>query len=221
MNARDFRDKAAHIPVAREGVPYLVGAMFVTLTTAVLGHTILTWLGLAVVLLMGHFFRDPERIGTPGETEALSPADGKVLDVERVEDAHFFSRPSTKISIFMSIFDVHVNRVPLSGTVRGISYEKGSFMAAGRARASRENERNWLWIEAETGHDVVLTQVAGLIARRIVCWPRVGDRVIAGERFGLIRFGSRVDVYLPETVEVTVRKGQHVYAGETVLCRLR
>lgn len=221
MNPKDFRDKTTHIPVAREGIPYLAAGMFVTLITAILGHSILTWLGLAVVLLMGHFFRDPERICSPGEAEAVSPADGKIIALERAEHAHFFSRPTTKISIFMSILDVHVNRIPFSGTVRGISHQKGSFLSADRPRAGLENEKNWLWIETERGHDLVLTQVAGFIARRIVCWPRVGDQVIAGERFGLIRFGSRVDVYFPESAEVMVRKGQHVYAGETVLCRLR
>jgi phosphatidylserine decarboxylase len=154
-----------------------------------------------------------------GEREIVSSADGSVIAVRRVESAHLVDKPAWKISIFMSVFDVHVNRIPISGTVQGIFYKKGRFLAANFAEASEKNEQNWLWIRSESGLDVVLTQVAGLIARRIVCWPRPGDQVIQGERFGLIRFGSRMDVYVPEDCEVLVTRGQHVFAGETVLCR--
>jgi phosphatidylserine decarboxylase len=125
-----------------------------------------------------------------------------------------------KISIFMSVFDVHVNRVPCTGVVQGIDYRKGRFLDVRKDRASAENEQNWLWIRTDSGVDVVLTQVAGLIARRIVCWPSVGDRVNRGERFGLIRFGSRLEVYVPEGSTLLVSRGDHVYGGETVLCRL-
>jgi phosphatidylserine decarboxylase len=120
----------------------------------------------------------------------------------------------------MSVLDVHVNRIPIAGTIEGIHYSKGRFMAANLVQASEENEQNWLWIRSDSGVDIVFTQVAGLIARRIVCWPDIGDRVLRGERFGMIRFGSRMDVYVPENSEILVSKGNHVYAGETVLCRL-
>ncbi|MCE5244089.1 MAG: phosphatidylserine decarboxylase family protein [Desulfobacteraceae bacterium] len=221
LESRDFRCKKDHVPIAREGIPYLVGAMFITLVTAVLGLTFPTLLLLAATLLMGHFFRDPERMTAAGEGEIVSPADGKVIAIKRVESSHFQQRPCMKISIFMSIFDVHVNRIPYSGTVQGVYYKKGRFLAANFTRASGENEQNWLWIKTDAGVDIALTQVAGLIARRIVCWPRPGDRVIRGERFGMIRFGSRVDVYVPEDCQVLVSQGDNVFAGETPLCRLK
>lgn len=220
MSARDFRKKQSHVPVAREGIPYIVSAMFATLITAVLGWAIITLLFLAATLLIGHFFRDPERVSAAGETDIVSPADGSIIDVQSVRSVRFIDRPAMKISIFMSILDVHVNRIPISGTVEGIYYRKGRFMAANLIQASDENEQSWLWIKSDLGVDVVIEQVAGLIARRIVCWPEMGDRVVQGERFGMIRFGSRVDVYVPEDSEILVSQGRHVYAGETVLCRL-
>ncbi|MEN6441183.1 MAG: phosphatidylserine decarboxylase family protein [Syntrophobacter sp.] len=211
----------AHIPVAREGIPFILAAMFVTLISAILGWAALTILLLAVTLLVGHFFRDPQRMTAAGEREIISAADGEVIAVSRVETVRFLDKPARKISIFMSVFDVHVNRIPVSGTVQGIYYKKGRFVAANLAEASEKNEQNWVWIRSVSGTDVVLTQVAGLIARRIVCWPSPGDQVIQGERFGMIRFGSRMDLYVPEDCELLVSRGQHVYAGETALCRLK
>ncbi|MCE5333909.1 MAG: phosphatidylserine decarboxylase family protein [Desulfobacteraceae bacterium] len=221
MSTEDFRHKYSHIPVAREGIPFIGAAMFATLITAVLGWSAVTMLLLAVTLLIGHFFRDPERVTNATEGEAVSPADGRVIGVERVGSVPLLNAPAMKISIFMSLFDVHVNRVPVSGAIRGMRYSKGGFKAANLSLASRENERNSLWIGADSGVDVVITQVAGLIARRIVCWPGVGDGVVRGERFGMIRFGSRMDVYVPERSDILVAQGQHVYAGETVLCRMK
>jgi len=220
LPARDFRKKQAHVPIAREGIPYILAAMFATLITAVLGWAIVTLLLLALTLLIGHFFRDPERVSTAGESDIVSPADGCVLAVKSVRSVRFTDKPAVKISIFMSVLDVHVNRIPIAGTIEGIHYSKGRFMAANLVQASEENEQNWLWIRSDSGVDIVFTQVAGLIARRIVCWPDIGDRVLRGERFGMIRFGSRMDVYVPENSEILVSKGNHVYAGETVLCRL-
>ena len=220
MPARDFRKKQAHVPIAREGIPYILAAMFATLITAVLGWAIVTLLLLALTLLIGHFFRDPERVSTAGESDIVSPADGCVLAVKSVRSVRFIDKPAVKISIFMSVLDVHVNRIPVSGTIEGIHYSKGRFIAANLIQASGENEQNWLWIRSDSGADVVITQVAGLIARRIVCWPEIGDRVVQAERLGMIRFGSRVDVYVPENSEILVFQGNHVYAGETVLCRL-
>ena len=220
MPTRDFRKKQAHIPIAVEGVPYILAAMFATLITAVLGWAVISILLLAVTLLIGHFFRDPERISISSEGEVLSPADGRVIAVQKVRSTRFTDKPAMKISIFMSILDVHVNRIPISGTIEGICYRKGRFMAANLAGASDENEQNWLWIRSDSGADIVITQVAGLIARRIVCWPESGDRVVQAERFGMIRFGSRVDVYVPEGSEILVCQGNHVYAGETVLCKV-
>ncbi|MGO8944912.1 MAG: phosphatidylserine decarboxylase family protein [Syntrophobacteraceae bacterium] len=220
MPARDFRKKQARVPIAMEGVPYILAAMFATLITAVLGWAIATLLLLTATLLIAHFFRDPERISTAGESDIVSPADGRVISVKSARSARFTDKPTVKISIFMSVLDVHVNRIPIAGTIEGIHYSKGRFMAANLVQASEENEQNWLWIRSDSGVDIVFTQVAGLIARRIVCWPEIGDRVLRGERFGMIRFGSRMDVYVPENSEILVSKGNHVYAGETVLCRL-
>ncbi len=221
MNSGTFRDKSTHIPIAREGIPYVLAFAFTTLIVTIMGYVFSAWILLVLTLLVGYFFRDPGRILTAEDRDVVSPADGKVILIERVDGTCFTQNPFIKISIFMSIFDVHVNRIPLSGTVYGVRYQKGGFRAAQTPKAGRENERNWVWIRGDAGTDVVLTQVAGLIARRIVCWPKAGERVFRGERFGMIRFGSRVDMYVPEESEILVSRGQHVYGGETVLCRLR
>lgn len=221
MQSGNFREKVHHIPVAREGIPYILMAAFVTLVFAVLGWGLLALPALAVTLLIGHFFRDPHRIFNAGRTDVLSPADGKVIAIERTESAPLTGGSCIKLSIFMSVFDVHVNRIPISGVVEDIRYRKGNFLAANLARASGENEQSSVRIHTDDGRDVVMTQVAGLIARRIVCWPTVGDRVEQGERFGMIRFGSRMDVFVPLEAEVLVSLGMHVYGGETVLCRLK
>jgi phosphatidylserine decarboxylase len=221
LNAIDFRRKAHHVPIAREGIPYVGAAAFVTLILAILGHTLLTWIAMPLTLLVAHFFRDPERVAAGGPMDLLAPADGKIIAVERVESACFFRRPCLKIGIFLSVFDVHVNRVPCSGTVREVHYQKGRFLMANVPKASLENEQSWVWIQTESGQDVVVSQVAGIIARRIVCWPTAGEQVERGERFGMIRFGSRTDLYVSETSEILVSKGDRVYGGETLLCRLR
>jgi phosphatidylserine decarboxylase len=221
LKLTDFRSKSRHIPFAREGIPYLGASMFVTFISAILGGVFLTWVLVGVTLLIGHFFRDPGRICTADEKDLLSPADGKVIGIERIGDTPLSGKPSTRISIFMSVFDVHVNRIPASGTLQALDYRKGRFWAADRDIACRENEQNRLHITTDSGEDIVVTQVAGLIARRIVCWPTTGDRVVRGERFGMIRFGSRVDVYVPEDCDIWVTRGQYVYGGETVLCRLK
>ncbi|MGV8074396.1 MAG: phosphatidylserine decarboxylase family protein [Syntrophobacteraceae bacterium] len=221
LRSSDFRHKSNHIPVASEGIPYIAAAAFTTLIFAVLGYSFLALPILIFTLFICHFFRDPERINSAAPSDILSPADGKIIAVKEVERTLFIDKPCRKISIFMSVFDVHVNRIPNSGTLRGLSYKKGRFLAANHDRAGVENEQNWLWIQADSGHDIVLTQVAGLIAQRIVCRPAVGEKVLQGERFGMIRFGSRMDVYVPIDSEILVSKGEHVYSGETVLCRLK
>lgn len=220
MSVGDFREKQKHVPIAREGIPFILAAMFATLIAAVLGWAVVSILMFALTLLIGHFFRDPERVSNAGESEIVSPADGRVISVKKAPSVRFLDKPAMKISIFMSVFDVHVNRIPLSGTLEGLHYRKGRYMAANHVQAGEENEQNWLWIKSSSGLDVVITQVAGLIARRIVCWPKIGDRVVQAERFGMIRFGSRMDVYVPEDSEILVFQGNRVYAGETVLCRL-
>lgn len=220
MSAGDFREKQRHVPVAREGYPFILAAMFSTLIAALLGWAVVCLMLLTLTLLIAHFFRDPQRVSCAGETEIISPADGRIISIKSVPSVRFLNKPAVKISIFMSVFDVHVNRIPISGSINGLHYSKGRFMAANLAQASKENEQNWLWIKSDSGLDIVITQVAGLIARRIVCWPKIGDRVVQAERFGMIRFGSRMDVYVPENSDILVFQGKHVYAGETILCRL-
>jgi len=221
LDSADFRTKRRHIPIAREGLPYILASAFTTLVLAQLGYALLALPALVVSLLILHFFRDPLRWSNAGADDVISPADGVVIRVEETREEVFTLSPCRKISIFMSVFDVHVNRAPVSGTVQGIQYRKGRYHSAHKDQAGRNNEQNRIWIKRQDGRSAVVTQVAGLIARRIVCWPAVGDTLIQGERFGMIRFGSRLDVYLPGASEVLVKKGERVFAGESILCRLK
>jgi phosphatidylserine decarboxylase len=173
----------------------------------------------AILFLLGafvlYFFRDPERVVPSEPGIMVSPADGRVVEIL---DEAFEGNPGRRISIFLSVFDVHVNRAPVEGEIRSIEYRPGHFFGAMRARASSENEQNVIRISSPAG-EVVFKQIAGWIARRIICWRAVGDRVARGERVGMIRFGSRVDVWLPPGTEVVVRRGQHVAGGSTVLAK--
>ncbi len=172
---------------------------------------VLIFLGMFVVF----FFRDPERTPPPDEDTIVSPADGRVMEV--VEES-LGGKPGRRISVFLSIFNVHVNRSPVAGRITAIEYRTGKFHAAMRGRASAENEQNIFHVQADRG-EVVFKQIAGWVARRIVCWKSSGDSVVRGERVGMIRFGSRVDIWLPEGVEILVRPGQHVAGGTSVLAR--
>jgi len=177
-----------------------------------------TWLGVALVLVglfVLYFFRDPERTPPDDPDKIVSPADGRVMEI--VEETRG-GKPSRRISIFLSIFDVHVNRSPVAGRITAIEYRNGKFHAAMQGKASRENEQNAFHVETDHG-EVVFTQIAGLIARRIVCWKSKGDSVARGERVGMIRFGSRMDILLPEAVEILVRTGEHVAGGSSALAR--
>ena len=178
------------------------------------------WYWLAgILLLLGafvlYFFRDPERTIPSDPSIIVSPADGHVMEVL---DEPLEGQPGQRISIFLSVFDVHVNRSPVAGTIRRIEYRKGRFYAAMRGRASAENEQNMFRIASPQG-DVVFKQIAGWIARRILCWKSEGDQVARGERVGMIRFGSRVDVWVPPGVEILVRRGQKVAGGSSVLAK--
>lgn len=171
------------------------------------------WYGLPLFLLAAfclYFFRDPER-EIPNGPVAVSPADGKVVAV-RPEDG------GTRISIFLNVFDVHVNRSPITGTVRNVEYRKGKFLVASREEASVDNEMNTITVEGD-GSRVIFKQITGLIARRIVCWKKPGDAVQRGERVGLIKFGSRVDIWFGPEWSIDVREGQRVSAGSSVLAR--
>jgi phosphatidylserine decarboxylase len=171
----------------------------------------------AVLILLGgfifYFFRDPERAIPADPVAIVSPADGKVVDIASEE---FNSRSGTRISIFLSIWNVHVQRAPVAGQIAEVAYRPGRFYGAYRARASAENEQNVIYMDTPHGI-LVFKQIAGAIARRVLCWKRKGEMVARGERVGLIRFGSRVDIWLPVGVEITVRRGQMVKGGESIL----
>jgi len=177
-------------------------------------------LGLAALTLF--FFRDPERKVPQGKDLILSPADGKVIDISEVEEENFFRSRVKVVKIFMSIFNVHVQRSPVKGKVEWIKYKPGKFTAAYREEASGGNESNLIGIQksdqpASNRYRILVKQIAGRIARRICCWCKEGDNLIAGQRIGMIRFGSRADVYLPPEVEIKVKKGDRVVGGETLM----
>jgi phosphatidylserine decarboxylase len=205
------------VPVAKEGYPFILTFAFITLLTAILGMKVLTGLLLIISIFVLCFFRDPERLGPERPDAIVSPADGKVIVVERISDCEFISGEVHKISIFMNVFNVHVNRIPFSGMVDRILYKPGKFYSADSKQGGLENEYCANIISTTSGKKLAFVQIAGLIARRIICWLEVGDKVMRGTRFGLIRFGSRVDLYLPITTEITVKIGEKVRAGETPL----
>ncbi len=204
-------------PIAREGYPFIALFGFVTLVFALLGWTFLTVVLLALTLFSVYFFRNPERVVPKGDNLVVAPADGKVIFVGDVDEERYFKERVTKVSIFMSVFNVHVNRVPCSGKVVEMYYNKGEFVNASYDKASEANEQSGILLETEAGDRILFVQIAGLIARRIVTYPVIGDLLQRGARYGLIRFGSRVDIYFPRNAEVIVTLGETTVAGETVL----
>jgi phosphatidylserine decarboxylase len=204
-------------PVAREGYPFILGSAFATAIVAILGLYVLALFFLGVTFFVSFFFRDPERVIPEDEKAVVSPADGKVVEVNVVQESDFAAEKMLKISIFMSIFNVHVNRIPDNGRVTDVSYYPGKFLSANLDKASRDNERNAVSLEIGRGRKLIVVQVAGLIARRIICKIRRGDRLSRGERFGMICFGSRLDVYLPPDTAPAVSVGDKVLAGTSVL----
>ena len=175
------------------------------------------------VLILGltiNFFRDPDRTIPPGNKLVLAPADGKIIAVRQVMENEYIGAQATLISIFMSPLDVHVNRIPMSGTVRYLRYVKGEYFAAFEDKASEKNEQMVIGIENPGGR-ILFKQIAGFVARRIVCTLKTGDSVEAGTRFGMIKFGSRVDVFVPSGTSVKAKVGERAVAGETVLAELR
>jgi phosphatidylserine decarboxylase len=204
-----------HPIIAREGWPFLAAAFAAAAVCAWFGGwwSLPLWLILLFVL---QFFRDPPRRVPNDARLVVSPADGRIVAVTRATDP-YLKRDALKLSVFMNVFNVHSNRSPVNGEVREIWYHAGKFFNADLDKASEQNERNALWLRTSGGQDVTCVQVAGLIARRILCYVKAGDSLAPGARFGFIRFGSRVDVYLPLTAQPRATVGDHVYAGETVL----
>jgi phosphatidylserine decarboxylase len=208
-----------HPPIAREGWAFVAIALVVALVLSWLGWWTMATLAWVALLFIVQFFRDPPRLVPDATNAVLSPADGKVVLVGKARDP-YLDRDALKISVFMNVFNVHSNRSPVDGTVRNRWYDAGSFLNAALDKASLENERNALHIATASGVDVICVQVAGLIARRILCYVAPGDVLARGQRYGFIRFGSRVDVYLPPRARPGVAIGDSVYATSTILAHL-
>jgi len=209
-----------HPLIAREGWPYL--AIALALSSGIhyslgLAWALPFWLASGFIL---QFFRDPPREVPDDPQAVLSPADGRIVAVEQARDP-YLDRDALKISVFMNVFNVHANRAPVDGAVRQRWYHAGSFLNAALDKASLENERNALWLRTRDGQDVTCVQIAGLIARRILCYVDEGAELERGQRYGFIRFGSRVDLYLPPDAEPRAALGDKVYATESVLAKLK
>lgn len=204
-----------HPIIAREGWPFLGGAFALAILVSFfsVAWSILFWV---IALFILQFFRDPAR-SVPAQANAvISPADGRIVVVEKAQDP-YANREALKISVFMNVFNVHSNRAPVNGKIESVQYFPGKFVNADLDKASLENERNALIIQADNGETVTCVQVAGLIARRILCYVNAGDSLSKGQRYGFIRFGSRVDVYLPVSATPKVTVGDKVSATETIL----
>lgn len=208
-----------HPIIAREGWPFLAAAVVTSLLATLFGGWLWAlplWL---ISLFVLQFFRDPARQAPQGDKLVIAPADGRIVAVERTQDI-YLNREALKVSVFMNVFNVHSNRSPIAGTVTGVQYFPGKFVNADLDKASHENERNAVTLKTADGQELSFVQVAGLIARRILCYVKAGDALHPGQRYGFIRFGSRVDVYLPLDAGVRVSLGDRVRAGETVLAEL-
>jgi phosphatidylserine decarboxylase len=207
-----------HPLLAREGWPFVAAVLAAALVATWLfgWWSMPLWLAALFVI---QFFRDPAREVPDDPRAVVSPADGVIVSVGRTRDP-FLERDALKVSVFMNVFNVHSNRAPVDGAVKKRWHHSGSFLNAALDKASSDNERNALWFRARSGHDVTCVQIAGLIARRILCYVDEGAELVRGERYGFIRFGSRVDVYLPIDAQVQASLGDKVYAAESVIARL-
>jgi phosphatidylserine decarboxylase len=205
------------------GWPFIIGAGIVMLLALVFGWWWLAWLAVLFALFCFYFFRNPERV-PPGRPSAiLAPADGRVVSISPAVppvELGLGPEPRWRVAIFLSVLDVHVNRMPADGTVTRIAYRHGAFVSAAADKASESNERNALAVRLTDGREIAVVQIAGLVARRILCHVREGDPVQAGQLFGMIRFGSRTDLYLPEGIVPLVAEGQYMIGGETVIAEL-
>ena len=204
-------------PIVREGFPFIIIAALLAVFFGLLGWKVLLYLFILLTLYVAWFFRNPERKIPNLENVIIAPADGRIVHLSECEENRFLNEKRLKISIFMSLFDVHINRAPVTGKVLRKTYNPGRFIAANVEKASLLNEQNALVFETESKDKILLIQIAGFIARRIVCYAGEGSLLKKGEIFGLIRFGSRIDLYLPTDIKPIVRMGQHVKAGESII----
>lgn len=218
MKMRDTFIKPMH-PEGRRFVTFFAAVTLLMFLVA----PFLGWIGVGLTIWCYYFFRDPVRITPARDGLIVSPADGIVSLIERAVPPTELGLPDvalTRVSVFMSVFNCHVNRAPIAGQISAIAYRPGKFFNASLDKASADNERNSVCIDMVDGRQLAVVQIAGLVARRIVCFSAVGDTLLTGERFGLIRFGSRLDVYLPDGVEPMVSLGQSMIAGESILADL-
>jgi phosphatidylserine decarboxylase len=217
-------DRAVGIPIVREGLPFVGAVGASALVAGLLGWTAPAAVLTGATAFTAWFFRNPHRAVPRAVSDVaqcvVSPGDGRVVAVSEEYEPRYLKQLAVRISIFLNIFDVHVNRIPCSGVVEDVVYQPGSFVAANRPDATLHNEQNALMLRSMTGVKVLCVQVAGLLARRIVCWVTPGERVTCGERYGMIRFGSRMDLYLPKGSMLHVAMGDRVTGGETVVAEL-
>lgn len=201
--------------IAKEGIPFIIGTLAVFLLLVIFPVKLIIFVAALFCAFCIWFFRDPERSIPPYDDVLVSPADGKVIEVMSVE---YEGEMRTKVSIFMNIFNVHVNRMPITGKIVSVTHKEGKFLPADRPDASYENEQNIIEIETAAG-SVTVKQIAGLIARRTVCYPNAGDTLPIGERLGIIKFSSRLEVFIPKGFDISIKNGDIVTAGESVLAR--
>jgi phosphatidylserine decarboxylase len=206
-----------HWPIAKEGLLFLIPTAVLTFFFWLLGWQAVAFLGIVLTLFIAFFFRNPKRKIPNLQNVILSPADGKVIFVGEAQEKRYLQDKALKVSIFMSVFDVHINRSPVSGKVFKTVYNPGEFFVANAEKSSLLNEQNAIILLTEDRFKILVVQIAGLVARRIVCYAKAGALLKRGEIFGLIRFGSRVDLYLPLSVNPLVRVGQKVKGGESII----
>lgn len=208
------------IPIAKEGYPFIAIALVLFVGAhLIFGVSAIAGVFSALLILVVNFFRDPERVIPVGDDIVVSPADGRVIRIEKVKDERFTGEEKILVSIFMNVFNVHVQRSPVTGTVKKVQYNKGKFINASFEKASLDNEQNAIILEDKRGRTLVSNQIAGLVARRIICYVKENDQLQMGERYGIIRFGSRLDVYLPLDAEVQVKIGDKPRAGSTIIAK--
>lgn len=211
----------ASFPIAKPGFKFVITAILATGMFFYFGWLLFAWIGLAIACFVAWFFRDPERVLPEGDTNLISPADGKIIVIDDLDGCEYIEGPCKKISIFMNVFNVHVNRLPFSGKIERVLYHPGKFMNASFDKASIHNERNALVVRAANNQQYAVVQIAGLIARRIVNCADVGEELKTGDRYGMIQFGSRLDLYLPPDFDVNVRMGEKTTAGSTIIGQMK
>ncbi len=204
-------------PIARPGYPLIFAGAFITVIFALLGMKIAALVAIAATAGVCGFFRDPDRVTPMAPGAVIAPADGKVIVVQKYKENPYIPGPCLKISIFMTVFNVHVNRIPFEGKVTAIKYHPGKFYSADKDKATGSNEQNAVIVKTENGRMYAVVQVAGFVARRIICTLQPEQKMRRGQRFGMICFGSRLDLYLPANTEPAVMKGEKTRAGATIL----